>query len=484
MLIDGRWCDAVSGETFVRASPGNSREVGNYPKAGVADVDMAVGAAREAFDTGGWRRMPGVERAGILAATANLMREHADELALFETLESGKTITSARREIFASADIWNYCAGLARTLHGEAHSNLGDNLLAAILREPVGVVSIVTPWNFPVLVVSQKLPFALAAGCTVVLKPSEFTSATTLMIAELVQEAGLPNGVLNVLTGFGDPVGQRMLDHPDVDMISFTGSTRVGKVAIAASAAHIKKVSLELGGKNAQVVFADADLEDAADAVVEGAFKNAGENCNCGARILVERSVFDRFIGRVKELASQVRVGDPLDPQTQVGAIIHEQHLDKICAFVDRAERDGARIHLGKGRLRSEAGYYAQPCLVTGVDNNAPIANEEVFGPVAVAMPFDSDDEALRIANQTEYGLSASVWTSDYERAMRFGRELQAGTVWVNTYLSGPPELPFGGCKQSGLGRENGKAGIEEFTEIKTVQFQTGPRQGRWFPRP
>jgi acyl-CoA reductase-like NAD-dependent aldehyde dehydrogenase len=480
MLIDGEWCVAVSGDCFTRTSPGNGHETGSYPLAGITDVDRAVEAARAAFDCGPWPKLSGLERARVLHRTAALIRENAQNLSFFEALESGKVITAAQNEMFASADIWDYCGGLARTLHGEAHSNLGPELLATVLREPIGVVSMVTPWNFPVLIMSQKLPFALAAGCTVVLKPSEFTPATTLIIADLLIQAGLPKGVLNVVTGYGDPAGQRMLDHDKVDMISFTGSTRVGKLAVEASAEHLKKVSLELGGKNAQVVFADADLDAAADAVVEGAFKNAGESCNCGARVLVEQEVFDQFQEKLVEQTKLVRVGDPLDPNSQVGAIIHQSHLEKICNYVDEAVAGGAVLHLSKGRLASEAGDFANLSILTSVDPNSAIALEEVFGPVLVMMPFSTDDEAIRVANQTDYGLSASVWTTNYQRALRFSKELQAGTVWVNTYLTGPAELPFGGYKQSGLGRENGKAGIEEFTELKTVQFHNGHRPVSW----
>ncbi|PBB52937.1 MULTISPECIES: aldehyde dehydrogenase family protein [Mesorhizobium] len=480
MLIGGKWAEALNGETFSRRSPGNGLEVGIYPEAGSEDVDQAVAAARSAFDTGHWPYMPAEHRARILTRTAELIRQNADRIALLEALESGKVISQARAEMDWSANLWDYCAGVARTLHGDSHNNLGPNLIANVMREPIGVVSIITPWNFPLLIISQKLPFALAAGCTAVVKPSEFTPATTLILGELLIEAGLPEGVVNIVTGHGRPAGHRMLDHPGVDMISFTGSTAVGKVAVQSSAQQLKKVSLELGGKNAQIVFADANLEEAADAIIEGAFKNAGESCNCGARLLVERSVHDELVQRVLKRARSVKVGDPLDPDSQIGAIISPAQLDKIVGFVSRARESGADVLLGEGRIPSSDGLYIYPSILTGVDPQTEVANSEIFGPVLSVIPFDTAAEAVAIANQTDFGLSAAVWTSDYERAVSMTRRLQAGTIWVNTYSSGPAELPFGGYKQSGIGRENGRAGVEEFTELKTVQFYFGGRQAWW----
>ncbi|UVK41175.1 aldehyde dehydrogenase family protein [Mesorhizobium sp. AR10] len=480
MLIGGKWVDAAAGQTFSRSSPGNGMEVGIYPEAGAEDVDRAVAAARSAFDAGEWPYMAAEDRARILTRTAELIRKNAHRIALIETLESGKVISQARAEMDWSANLWDYCAGVARTLHGDSHNNLGPNLIANVMREPIGVVSIITPWNFPLLIISQKLPFALAAGCTAIVKPSEFTPGTTLILGELLMEAGLPDGVVNIVTGHGHPAGQRMLDHPGVDMISFTGSTAVGKIAVQSSAQQLKKVSLELGGKNAQIVFADANLEEAADAIIEGAFKNAGESCNCGARLLVERSIHDELVQRVAKRARTVKVGDPLDPEAQIGAIISPAQLDKIVGFVSRAREGGAGVLLGEGRVPSDSGLYVYPSILTGVDPQMEVANNEIFGPVLSVIPFDTPTEAVAIANQTDFGLSVAVWTSDYERAVAMTRRLQAGTVWVNTYSSGPAELPFGGYKQSGIGRENGRAGVEEFTELKTVQFHFGGRQAWW----
>ncbi len=481
MFIGGRWCDALSGETFQRIAPGNGQVSGAYPKANEADVDLAVSAAFDAFRSGVWSQKTGAERAKVLLKAADLLRENADELAFFEALESGKVITAAKNEVLASAEIWEFCAAVARTLKGDVHSNIGADMLAAIVREPIGVVSMVTPWNFPLLILSQKLPFALAAGCTVVLKPSEFTPATTLMATKLIQEAGLPDGVLNTVTGYGMPAGQRMLDHPKVDMLSFTGSTRVGKLAVHASAEHLKKVSLELGGKNAQVIFADADLDAAADAAVEGAFKNAGESCNCGARLVVERSVMNDFVERFVTLSRKVKIGDPLNPSSLVGAMIHEQQAELVSQVISDAVASGAKVELGgEGRLNTDVGVFMDLTILSNVTPDSSAAQDEIFGPVVTVIPFDSEDEAIEIANGTTYGLSAAVWTENTSRALRCSRRLEAGTIWVNTYLQGPPELPFGGYKQSGIGRENGVAGVEEFTELKTIQLFSGRRKKLW----
>jgi acyl-CoA reductase-like NAD-dependent aldehyde dehydrogenase len=353
--------------------------------------------------------------------------------------------------------------------------------MAAIVREPIGVVAMVTPWNFPALILAQKLPYALAAGCTVVLKPSEFTSATTLMICGLLVEAGLPKGVVNCITGYGNPAGQRMLDHPDVDMISFTGSTRIGRTAIESSALGVKKVSLELGGNNAQIIFADADLTIAADACVEGAFKNAGESCNCGGRIFVERSILPQFLDQFLAFARKVRVGDPLDPKSMVGAMIHKEHKAKVQSALQDALAAGAKVLLGGiGDVPSNNGHYMDLTVLTDVAPDSAIAQAEIFGPIVTIHPFDTENEAIDAANATAYGLSAAAWTTNYQRAMRCGRRLKAGTVWINTFLSGPAELPFGGVKDSGIGRENGVAGIEEFTEMKTIQFHSGARSDLW----
>ena len=379
-----------------------------------------------------------------------------------------------------AVDIWRYAASLARTLHGESYANLGDAMLGVVLREPVGVVSIITPWNFPFLIVSQKLPFALAAGCTAVVKPSEMTSASTFLLGDILLDAGMPAGVVNVVAGLGADVGAAMVSHPLVEMVSFTGSTRVGKLTMASAANSLKKVSMELGGKNGQVVFPDGDLEAAADAAVFGGFFNAGECCNAGSRLIVHEDIANDFLAAVKKLTAKVRVGDPLDISTKVGAMISTDHLAKVSDYVSAAKGEGGKVLAGGDARASNAGQYLDPTIVAGVTENMSIAREEVFGPVLSVLSFKTIEEALRIANDTPYGLSAGVWSKDIDTCMTVARGVRTGTVWVNTFMDGYPELPFGGYKQSGLGRELGRRAVEDYTEEKTIQFHRGQRTGWW----
>jgi acyl-CoA reductase-like NAD-dependent aldehyde dehydrogenase len=480
MWIDGRE-DRGSGETIARLSPAHGALVTRVPRGGASDVDRAAAAARRAFDEGSWPRATASERSRLLLKTADLIDRDRETLALLDTLESGKPIVQARSEIEGAADIWRYAAALARDLHGESYASLGADRLGFVLREPIGVVSIVTPWNFPLLIVSQKLPFALAAGCTCVVKPSEMTSASTLHLAGLLAEAGLPAGVCNVVTGYGPEVGAPMTTDPRVDMISFTGSTAVGRAAMAAASATLKKVSMELGGKNPQIVFADADMEAALDACVFGAYFNAGECCNAGSRLLLQRSIAGDFLTGLAERARAVKVGDPLDPETKVGAIISADHLAKIERHVAAAREAGASLRHGGERLSSE-GLFMGTTIVDAVAPSMAIAREEVFGPVVVALEFGTADEAVALANDATYGLSASVWSRDVDVVMGVGRRLQAGTVWANTFMDGAPELPFGGYKQSGLGRELGRRAVEDYTEEKTFHVHNGPRTSWWLP--
>jgi len=480
LLIGGRHVEARDGRTIERRSPGHGFTVSHYAQAGEADVEAAVQAAHKAFESGSWPRMKGAERAAILLKTADLIESRLEDIARLDALESGKPIAQARGEIAGSVDIWRYAAALARTLHGESYANLGDAMLGVVVREPVGVVSIITPWNFPFLIVSQKLPFALAAGCTAVVKPSEMTSASTFLLGDLLLEAGLPEGVVNVLAGLGADVGAPMVSHPLVEMVSFTGSTRVGKLTMAAASNSLKKVSMELGGKNGQIVFPDADLEAAADAAVFGGFFNAGECCNAGSRLIVHKSIADDFLAAVRTLTAKVRVGDPLDDATKVGAMISTDHLAKVSGYVEAAAGEGAAIAAGGVGLPSSAGQYLDPTIVAGVRPNMAIAREEVFGPVLSVLAFDTIEQALAIANDTPYGLSAGVWSGSIDTCMEIARGVRSGTVWVNTFMEGYPELPFGGYKQSGLGRELGKRAVEDYTEEKTIQFHRGRRTGWW----
>ncbi len=481
MWIDGREV-AGEGETIERRSPAHGVVVTRVPRGRAGDARRAIASARKAFDAGRWPHETASIRARVLLKVADLIDRDRETLAILDTLESGKPIAQARSEIEGAADIWRYAASLARELSGESYANLGPDRLGLVLREPIGVVSIITPWNFPLLIVSQKLPFALAAGCACVVKPSEMTSASTLHLGLLLAEAGLPEGACNIVTGYGPEVGAPMTTDPDVDMISFTGSTAVGRAAVAASAATLKKVSMELGGKNPQVIFPDADIDAALDAAAFGAYFNAGECCNAGSRILLHASIADEFLAGLAVRAGEAKVGDPLDPETRVGAIISADHLGKIETHVKSARESGAVVRTGGARLESN-GLFMAPTIVENVDPSMAIAREEVFGPVVVALTFETVEEAIALANSTSYGLSASVWSRDVDTAIGVGRGVRAGTVWVNTFMDGTPELPFGGYHQSGVGRELGRNAVKDYTEEKTFHVHTGPRTSWWLPR-
>lgn len=481
-LIDGVWCDAASGETFDRYSPASGALVSRAAKGGSVDVDAAIAAARRSFDDRRWSDVPGAQRSKLLSKVADLIDARRADLALLETLESGKPIAQAEAEIEGAANIWRYAATLAWNIRGQSQNALGPDMLGMVLKEPIGVVSIITPWNFPFLIASQKLPFALAAGCTAVVKPSEMTSATTVKLGEFLVEAGLPAGVVNIVLGYGDPVGATMTTDPRVDMVSFTGSTGVGKAIVAATSGTLKKVSLELGGKNPQVIFPDADLDEAADAIVFGVYFNAGECCNSGSRIIVHEDVADALNEKVVALSRKVPFGDPLNPTTKVGAIISPEHQAKIDGYVKQAEAAGAKVLIGGQTLAIDglSGNFYQPTVVADVQADMPIAVEEVFGPVLSVLTFKTFDEAIALANGASYGLSAGVWSENVHTCLEFARRAEAGTIWTNTWMDGYPELPFGGMKESGLGRELGSGGIEEFLELKTVQMRIGKSRQKW----
>ncbi|WP_284311528.1 aldehyde dehydrogenase family protein [Labrys miyagiensis] len=483
LFIGGRFAPAASGKTIERLSPGHGVRVATYAEAGAADLDRALDAARKAFDHGPWPAMTGAERSRLLHKVADLVEAKLEIFATLDSLESGKPISQARGEMAGAVDIWRYAAGLARDLHGESYTTIGANKLGVVVRDPIGVVSIITPWNFPFLIVSQKLPFALAAGCTAVVKPSEMTSGSTLLLGRVLAEAGLPEGVVNILSGYGPEIGAPMTTDARVDMISFTGSTRVGKAAMAAASSTLKKMSMELGGKNPQLIFPDADMDAALDAAVFGSYFNAGECCNAGSRLLVHQDIAAAFEAEFVERSSRVVVGDPLDPKTLVGALISPQHLALVEGHVANARAEGANVALGGSRLESEGGQFMAATVVAGAKPSMAIARDEVFGPVATLMRFSSADEAVSIANGAEYGLSASVWSRDFDTAVGVSKRLRAGTVWTNTFMDGAAELPFGGFRQSGIGRELGRNAVADYTEEKTLHLHCGPRTAWWLPR-
>ena len=478
--IDGAWI--AGADQTDRTSPSHGVVVSRSALGTEAEAVAAIAAARRAFDDGRWSGLTAKARAAVLLRVADLIEANVEPMALIETLESGKPISQSRGEVAGAADLWRYAAALARTVEGDSFNGLGPEMLATVLKEPIGVVSIITPWNFPFWILSQKLPFALAAGCTCVVKPSEMTPSTTVMLADLLAQAGLPAGVVNIVLGYGDPVGAVMTAHRDVDMVTFTGSTAVGKRISKVASDTLKKVALELGGKNPQVIFPDADLDSAADAVVFGVYFNVGQCCNAGSRIMVHADIAAAFTERLVALSAQVRFGDPLDPATQVGAIVTPEHGAKIDACVRAAEAAGARVVLGGGPLAVPGlgAQFYRPTIVAGVTPDMAIARDEVFGPVLSILTFRTLEEAVSLCNDADYGLSAGVWSENIHTCLAFARAVRAGTVWTNTWMDGFPEVTFGGMKQSGQGREIGRYGLEEFLEIKSLVMRIGRTRANW----
>jgi betaine-aldehyde dehydrogenase len=476
-LIDG---DEVTGRgaSIDRHSPGTGKLVARFADGTNEDAQAAIAAARSAFDDGPWRHLTGAQRARVLIDMAAAIRERAEELARIDAEEVGKPIRLARGDIDGTIGHFEYAAALAHDTHGDAYSNLGAEYLGVVLREPVGVAGLIVPWNFPALIYSQKVPYALAAGCTVVVKPSEFTSGSAIEISRLAGDAGLPSGVLNVVTGYGSSVGQALVDSADVDFVSFTGSTATGQRVAASAAATYKRVSLELGSKAANIVFADADLDDALDGALFAVFFNTGECCVSGSRLLVQESIADDFLERLVQRTRQLRVGAPFDEDADLGALIHEAHAEKVLGYIDSAAQEGARLLTGGRRLDGEhaRGVFVEPTILDGVQPHMKVFRDEIFGPVLSVVRFADAEEAIALANDTTYGLANSVWTKNVDTALEMTRALRAGTVWVNTTIDGGPQMPFGGVKASGYGREMGRAGFEEYTELKSCVIRTGKR--------
>lgn len=477
-FIAGQWRDSRA--ELARHAPGTSVLSAVITASTAADAGDAVAAARRAFDSGPWPNASGAERAQVLTRAADLIAEHAERLARLDAEEGGKPLRLARGDIAGAAALTRYAAGLGMQSHGATYTNNGPDFTGLVLREPAGVAVLITPWNFPALILCQKLPFALAAGCTVVVKPSELTSGSTLEIARLYAAAGLPDGVLNVVTGDGR-AGRALAEHPGVDVVSFTGSTATGRNVIDAAKGNLKKLSLELGGKAANIVFPDADLTDAAEGVTFGAFFNNGECCVSQARLLVHDSIADDFLSELTRRAAALRVGQPLDEGTDVGAMIHEAHLNAVLSRIAEAAGQGAAVIAGGARAAGAdlgGGLYLQPTILDGVAPSAAAFREEIFGPVLTVTRFRTAAEAVALANDVEYGLANSVWSKNLDTALTTARGLRSGTVYVNTAIDAPPTMPFGGYKASGVGREMGQAGFEEFTELKSVSIRTGQRAG------
>jgi aldehyde dehydrogenase (NAD+) len=476
MLIDGKWVDAASGKRFETRNPATGELLAVVAEGDAEDINRAVAAARRAFQ-GPWSKVRPYERQNLLLKLADLVEKNFEELSQLDTLDMGAPISRTRGNKLRVLGMLRYYAGQATALHGETIENsLPGEIFSYTLKEPVGVVGAIIPWNGPLAATVWKIGPVIATGCTVVLKPAEEAPLTSLRIAELAMEAGIPAGVVNVVPGYGETAGAALASHPGVDKVAFTGSHITGQSIVRASAGNLKRVSLELGGKSPDIVFADADLDAAVPGASMAVFANSGQICSAGTRLFVEEKVYDEFVSRVAEFGKKLQVGNGLDPNTQIGPLVSEQQLERVTGYLAIGQKEGAQALAGGARVTEGAlskGYFVQPTVFANVQDNMRIAQEEIFGPVISAIKFKDIDELIRRANATMFGLGSGLWTRDVSKAVHVSKSLRAGSVWVNCYQAMDPAVPFGGYKMSGYGRESGKQHLEEYLNVKAVWIKT-----------
>ncbi|WP_026576837.1 aldehyde dehydrogenase family protein [Bacillus sp. UNC438CL73TsuS30] len=483
MFIDGEWKDSENQETRPVINPANGEVITHAPEGTVADARTAIFAARRAFEEGVWSGLSAQERASYLFKIADKIDEYADELTQLETMDNGKTLREAGGDIGDAAACFRYYAGLITKPDGFTY-HVADPMQAMVVREPVGVCGLIVPWNYPLLMSVWKIAPALAAGNTIVFKPSEVTPVTPKKLFEIFEEIGLPKGVANMVMGAGAVVGNEIASHPEVDMVSFTGGTKTGKHIMKTAADTMKKVSLELGGKSPNIIFADADFETAVDWALFGIYCGTGQVCSSGSRILVEESIYDKFVDRFVERAKQIKVGPGNHPESEMGPLVSQQHMEKVLHYIDLGKQEGAKIACGGNRIVDnglENGYFVEPTVFIDVNNDMRIVQEEIFGPVVCIQKFKDEAEAIQLANSTVYGLAGAVFSTDGAKALRVIKKVRSGITWINAYHPTYNEAPWGGYKQSGIGRSLGTFGLEEFQEIKQININLQVEPIGWF---